>query len=144
MYFLGERSGCHCNHVSTNGGHENLNTVPEGEDPLAGGGKYAGESDQGLIVTQILGSTAAEQQELSNRFARTSGDKWTGVAYEVWDTGCPILPGSAASFECECRYTHNGGDHVIFVGEVQRMSHDPDATPLLYYRGRYTGVAPAT
>jgi len=84
---------------------------------------------------------SAEQQELSNRFARTSGDKWTGVAYEVWDTGCPILPGSAASFECECRYTHNGGDHVIFVGEVQRMACDPAREPLLYYRGGYTSLA---
>ena len=85
---------------------------------------------------------AREQEPLSNRFARTSGDKWAGVDYEVWDTGCPILPGSAASFECECRYTHNGGDHVIFVGEVKRMSFDPGREPLLYYRGRYAKLQP--
>ncbi len=86
---------------------------------------------------------AREQESLSNRFAQPSGDKWGGVAYETWDTGCPILGGAAASFECECRYTHNGGDHVIFVGEVRRMRFDPAREPLIYYRGRYATLAPA-
>ena len=82
-----------------------------------------------------------EQQALSNRFARVSDDKWAGVEYQVWDTGCPILPGSSASFDCEVRYTHDGGDHVIFVGEVLRMSHDPAREPLLFCRGRYATLA---
>ena len=36
---------------------------------------------------------------------------------------------------------HDGGDHVIFVGEVLRMSHDPRREPLLYCRGRYARLA---
>ncbi len=47
----------------------------------------------------------------------------------------------ASPFECEVRYTHNGGDHVIFVGEVRRMAFDPAREPLIYYRGRYTSLA---
>ena len=83
----------------------------------------------------------AGQEELSNRFARASEDKWSGVDYEVWDDGCPILTGALASFECKTRHTYHGGDHVIFVGEVIRLRHDPDGQPLLYHRGKYCGVS---
>ncbi|MGF1608012.1 MAG: flavin reductase family protein [Kiloniellales bacterium] len=78
-----------------------------------------------------------DQLALSNRFARANPDKWNGVAYETWDSGCPILPDALASFECHVRYTHDGGDHVIFVGEVTRMACDPTGEPLLFYGGRY-------
>lgn len=61
----------------------------------------------------------------------------TGIAYEIWDTDCPILTGALAGFECKTRHTYQGGDHIIFVGEVLRMTHDPDGEPLLYYRGKY-------
>ena len=84
---------------------------------------------------------AADQSELSNRFARASVEKWSEIAYERWDSGCPILPGCAASFECEIRYTHNGGDHVIFVGEILRMACDPERPPLLFHGGRYGALA---
>jgi len=78
-----------------------------------------------------------QQSHLSTHFARSSDDKWSGIDYEVWDTGCPIVPGAIAVFECEYRYTHDGGDHVIFVGEVLRLKCDMHARPLLFYRGGY-------
>lgn len=78
-----------------------------------------------------------QQSDLSTHFARSGGDKWNGVEYEVWDTGCPIVPDAIATFECEYRYTHDGGDHVIFVGEVLRLRCNPQRRPLLFYRGGY-------
>ena len=81
------------------------------------------------------------QGELSGRFARTSSDKWRGLAYEDWGSGCPILSGCAANFDCRTRYTHDGGDHVIFVGEVLQMACHPENEPLLYYQGRYRHLA---
>jgi flavin reductase (DIM6/NTAB) family NADH-FMN oxidoreductase RutF len=83
----------------------------------------------------------AGQEELSNRFARALEDKWSGIAYDIWDTDCPILTGALASFECKTRHTYQGGDHIIFVGEVLRMTHDPDGEPLLYYRGKYKSIS---
>ena len=80
----------------------------------------------------------ADQRELSNNFATPLQDKWKGIHYDVWETGCPILPAALASFECKIRYTYNGGDHVIFVGEVLRMTADLEGRPLLFYRGRYS------
>ena len=81
-----------------------------------------------------------QQKALSDQFARSQEDKWRGVDYGVWDTGCPILPGTLATFECEYRYTHDGGDHVIFVGEVLRLECHPERHPLLFYRGGYSSL----
>ena len=49
-----------------------------------------------------------QQRDLSTHFACSGEGKWSGVEYDVWDTGCPILPGAIATFECEYRYTTTG------------------------------------
>lgn len=77
------------------------------------------------------------QDDLSARFSKSSGDKWRSIDYEVWQTGCPVLPSALAIFECRKLYTYDGGDHVIFVGEVLRFDHDPKGKPLVFYRGAY-------
>ncbi len=82
----------------------------------------------------------AGQEQVSKRFARTREDKWSGIEHELWDSGCPILTDALASFECETRHTYHGGDHVIFVGEVLRLRHDPAGQPLLFHGGQYRGV----
>jgi flavin reductase (DIM6/NTAB) family NADH-FMN oxidoreductase RutF len=86
---------------------------------------------------------AEDQGELSTRFARPMSDKWSGVRWATWDHGCPILLGCHANFECSIAYTHAGGDHVIFVGQVERMGSDAEKAPLLYYRGGYRSLASA-
>ena len=80
------------------------------------------------------------QAELSTRFAKASADKWAEIHFEAWDSGCPILPGCAANFECRTEHTYDGGDHVIFVGRVIRMRHDPAIKPLLFHQGKYRAV----
>ncbi len=82
----------------------------------------------------------AGQEEISDRFARALKDKWSRIDYELWDSGCPILTAALASFECKIRHTYHGGDHVIFVGEVLRLRHDPEGQPLLFHGGKYRGV----
>ncbi len=82
----------------------------------------------------------AGQEEISDRFARALEDKWSEIDYELWDSGCPILTAALASFECKIRHTYHGGDHVIFVGEVLRLCHDPEGQPLLFHGGKYCGV----
>lgn len=95
----------------------------------------------GCFAINIL---STNQDELSNRFARASGDKWSDVTFDTWETGCPILPGSLASFDCRTWNTYDGGDHVIFVGEVKQMSLNADLDPLLFFRGRYDRLADKT
>jgi flavin reductase (DIM6/NTAB) family NADH-FMN oxidoreductase RutF len=80
------------------------------------------------------------QDDLSARFARQLGEKWDGVEYETWESGCPILPNALAVFECKTAYTYQGGDHVIFVGEVLNYDFDPQGKPLIFWRGGYCKV----
>ena len=80
---------------------------------------------------------AADQQALAERFAARDTDRWAGVGFSLGGSGAPLLDGAAASFECFNRSQYAEGDHVIFVGEVERCSHRTDASPLLFHGGRF-------
>ena len=80
---------------------------------------------------------AAHQKALAERFAAKNIDRWADVAYTEGLGGAPVLVGAAASFECFNRSRYDEGDHVIFVGEVERCSHDAGASPLLFHGGRF-------
>jgi flavin reductase (DIM6/NTAB) family NADH-FMN oxidoreductase RutF len=83
----------------------------------------------------------SEQQDLSNRFASRSDDKYQGVAHRAGETtGCPLLDGSLATMECSVVDVLAGGDHSIFVGELCSVQVG-DGWPLLYWRGQYRKVA---
>ena len=80
---------------------------------------------------------AADQKALAERFASRREDRWTDVAFTEGACGAPLLDGAAATFECFNRSRYEEGDHVIFVGEVERCSHRDGAAPLLYHGGKF-------
>jgi flavin reductase (DIM6/NTAB) family NADH-FMN oxidoreductase RutF len=80
---------------------------------------------------------SADQVKLAERFATKDVDRWADVAFTEGLGGAPVLVGAAASFECFNRSRYDEGDHVIFVGEVERCSHAPGASPLLFHGGRF-------
>lgn len=80
---------------------------------------------------------AADQQSLAERFAARDTDRWAGVGFTAGASGAPLLDGAAASFECFNRSQYAEGDHVIFVGEVERCTHRSEASPLLFHGGRF-------
>lgn len=58
-------------------------------------------------------------------------------------TGTPLLDGALATIECRTEELHGAGDHTIVVGRVLGLDlPDPEGAPLVWYRGRYTSVAP--
>ena len=82
---------------------------------------------------------AEGQAELSNRFSRRDlQERWDGVGVERWDSGVPILTGCLANLECDREHVYDGGDHVIVVGRVRRLSGSEEGKPLLYFRGAYS------
>ncbi|MDP9045793.1 MAG: flavin reductase family protein [Pseudomonadota bacterium] len=86
---------------------------------------------------------AAEQHTLATRFAAKGAlDRFQGVAFEEGAGGAPILVGSAAVFECFNRSRYEEGDHVIFVGEVERCTWRAGAQPLIFHGGRYFSELP--
>ena len=80
---------------------------------------------------------AADQQALAERFATRGIDRWAGVAHHPGLDGTPLIEGAAATFECFSRSQYPEGDHVIFVGEVERCSHRAGVRPLLYHGGHF-------
>lgn len=82
---------------------------------------------------------SAGQRALAERFART-GDDFAGIACAEGREGTPLIEGCAARFECRHAAGHDGGDHLIVVGEVLGFAEN-ELAPLLYYRGGYAALA---
>ena len=80
---------------------------------------------------------AADQKDLAERFAARGVDRWAGVEYTLGVGGAPLLAGCVATFECFNRSQYTEGDHVIFVGEVERCTREASGSPLLYHGGRF-------
>jgi 3-hydroxy-9,10-secoandrosta-1,3,5(10)-triene-9,17-dione monooxygenase reductase component len=79
---------------------------------------------------------ASDQEELSGRFARRGANKFAGLQIEEGAGGVPLLTGCSARFQCRNAFQYQGGDHVIFVGEVERFDRS-EAAPLVFHGGRY-------
>jgi 4-hydroxyphenylacetate 3-hydroxylase, reductase component len=86
---------------------------------------------------------AADQIDLSNRFARPRDDKFEGVPYEPGAGGAPLLNDCAARFQCQKYQQVDGGDHWILIGQVVAFD-DCGRSPLLYHQGAYSMVLPHT
>ena len=80
---------------------------------------------------------AASQHALAERFASKTHDRFAALAYRDGAGGAPIIDGAAAVFECFNRSRYEEGDHVIFVGEVERCSWRAGVAPLIFHGGRY-------
>lgn len=79
---------------------------------------------------------ADNQVDLSNRFSKSGPDKFEGVAWSEGEGRVPLLDGTVANFECVSHQAHDGGDHVILVGQVTRYSRQ-SRQPLVFSKGRY-------
>jgi flavin reductase (DIM6/NTAB) family NADH-FMN oxidoreductase RutF len=77
---------------------------------------------------------AADQEPLAAHFA---GQRASPVAPEfVWHNDLPLLSGALAHVGCRVVDVHAAGDHVLWIGEVEHLSHR-DGEPLLFYTGRF-------
>jgi flavin reductase (DIM6/NTAB) family NADH-FMN oxidoreductase RutF/DNA-binding IclR family transcriptional regulator len=84
---------------------------------------------------------ADEQVEISNRFARAAADKFAGTTTRVGLGGVPLIDGSAAHLECRLVNAYPGGDHVVFIGEVERIERH-SRQPLVFGGGKYMVAQP--
>jgi flavin reductase (DIM6/NTAB) family NADH-FMN oxidoreductase RutF len=82
---------------------------------------------------------SAGQVELSRRFALAAppAEKFRGVDVHRGRSGVALLDGALAGLECRLVSESPAFDHVLVVGEVERIEEGPDGAPLLFYRGLY-------
>jgi flavin reductase (DIM6/NTAB) family NADH-FMN oxidoreductase RutF len=98
---------------------------------------HGGLQKGGVYAVNML----ADGQELvSRRFATRGPDPFHETGYREGAIGCPILDGVIAVLECRIVDLLPGGDHTIFVGEVESTSVQ-EGKPLLYFRGGYAQLS---
>jgi flavin reductase len=87
---------------------------------------------------------SAGQRDVSRWFAnrhRPAGVMmFDSVPLEPGVTGCPVLAGAAASFDCRLRGSYRAGDHLIVLGEVVALVHRPYLEPLIFHAGTYKSL----
>jgi flavin reductase (DIM6/NTAB) family NADH-FMN oxidoreductase RutF len=88
----------------------------------------------------VINVLAADQADLAERFSRQHSNRFEGVDFALSHTGLPILKGAAAWFECHNRSRYPEGDHVIFVGEVERCDVQAKQA-LVFHHGRFVTTA---
>lgn len=82
---------------------------------------------------------SGSQIELSQRFAKSSPDKFVGVDHGVGLGDSPVFGNAAAIFECRTEAFHDGGDHMIVIGRVLKVVRT-DQSPLAFAEGRYSAL----
>jgi flavin reductase (DIM6/NTAB) family NADH-FMN oxidoreductase RutF len=93
---------------------------------------YAFEESNVFVVNVLREGDSA----ISELFASSADDKFTNIDYFPGIEGVPVLKNALATLECRVKFSYHGGDHSIFVGEVENVKVD-NGDPLLYYRSRY-------
>lgn len=91
----------------------------------------------GVFAVNFL---ALDQQDVSQRFAKHGGDKFAGIGWRPGVLGTPLLDGAIGYVECLIRHAYEGGDHMIYVGEIEAADAN-DAPPLLHFRHAYRRVS---
>ena len=87
----------------------------------------------------VINVLAGDQAMLAERFAMRIENRFEGVDFDLSYTGLPILKGAAAWFECHNRSRYPEGDHVIFVGEVERCDVSPKSA-LVFHGGKFVST----
>lgn len=83
---------------------------------------------------------AADQEHVSRRFASHQDDPFRDLPTTPGKLGAPVIEGCLAGVECTIVEMLPGGDHTIFVGQVE-ATWCGEGLPLLYFRGRYGHLA---
>lgn len=96
-------------------------------------GSYKALEESSEFVVNILSS---RQSDLSELFASQASNKFDRIEYRSGINGVPVLDGALVNLECKLTYSHDGGDHSIFVGSVENVSIR-DGDPLVYFHGNY-------
>lgn len=76
------------------------------------------------------------QTDVSNLFASRDGHDFNKIEFSDGAEGVPVIGGTLASIECSKVKEYDGGDHTIFVGQVETVSVT-EGRPLIYWGSNY-------
>jgi len=96
------------------------------------GSHYALE-ESNIFVVNIL---PEGEHRISEQFASLDPDKFETIDFTPGLEGVPVLTSALANLECRVKFSYHGGDHSIFVGDVEKVSIR-EGKPLVYFHGEY-------
>ncbi len=79
-----------------------------------------------------------DQAELATQFAASNVEKFDGVKWRKSASGVPRLNECTAFFDCSLYNHYDGGDHEIFIGEVQEFGSRASRPPLMFINGEFS------
>ena len=97
-------------------------------------GSFVAFQNSDFFSVNIL---ANDQEEISKHFAQSFADKFSGIDYDLGQFNVPHIKGIVSLLECKKYSEVDGGDHVIFIGEVLKTQVDDSKLPMLYYARSY-------
>ncbi len=96
------------------------------------------EAGNGFVIHVLAG----DQVDMSLQFSTKEIDRFEGVEWSPGFEGLPLIVGTLATFECSREHTYDGGDHLILVGRIERLTIGDRTRPALgYFRSRYISQA---
>jgi len=103
-------------------------------------------SNEGLRAAGAFGVNICRkgQTEVVSKFADSTVDRHAlilSLRHRISPLGAPLLDDALAGFECKIVQAHDGGDHTIFVGQVESGEVDADGEAMVYYRSRFGGFS---
>ena len=82
----------------------------------------------------VINILAAGQEAIAWQFA---GKEQQGLQIEWTDSDCgPMIKGSLATLNCKPWKEYDGGDHVLFIGEVEDY-HYEEGNSLVFFQGKF-------
>ena len=79
----------------------------------------------------------SDQGKLAWDFANSNVDKnelILSLNHQVTSNKVPLLKDCLVSMECTIKEKYEGGDHTIFVGQIETGKFDEELEPLVYYK----------
>lgn len=91
-----------------------------------------------------------DQGALAYQFASKEGDRFANVELENpallnsklhnFPQRAPALSDSLVRLECAMHANHDGGDHRLLIGRVEKLQHN-DGEAIAFYRGKFAGLS---
>ena len=84
----------------------------------------------------VINVLSMEQLPLSNQFSKTAEDRFAGVSTSKGLGELPVIDDCAANIECKAISSQEVGDHILFLGQIERYNYLKKDT-LLFCNGNY-------
>lgn len=83
-----------------------------------------------------------EHSDLALRFATRGADKFSDAGFTTDERGLPVLERASSVLDCTGHARHDGGDHTILIGRVERTRLG-EHEPAVWFRRGFRGLTEA-